>query len=151
MTMTVQSAIDLLRGSLATLIETVRELELTVDDVPEDPSEPAIIDALRNWIADLDGDLQGALAHASTRAPATSHAHFNAACRRLRAGLGSPVAMAELQRLAAGRAGAWRRWSGVMQQGVDRCELQTLDAADALLACWRETTDHRKEGDSHGR
>jgi hypothetical protein len=182
MTMTVQSAIDLLRASLATLLETVHELALAVDDVPAGPSEPAILDAMRNWLADVEGDLQEAFEQATSftsddsfdvrgsgRRLATCHVHFNAALRRFRSGLGSPASAAELQQVAAERAGSWRPWSRVVQQAVERCELRALDAGDALLACWRETTDHAvaavsltttnigqniapcKEGDSHAK
>lgn len=154
--MTVQSAIDLLRGSLAALLETVRELALAVDDGPDGPSEPAIVDAMRNWVADMEGDLeetaeqaQSALANDAAidvrgtgLSLATCHACFNAAIRRFRSGLGLPATIVELQQIAAERAGSWARWTGIVQQAVERCELAALDTSDALLACWRETIDH---------
>ena len=154
--MTIQSAIDLLRATLASLIESVRELALAVDDVPEEADAPAIVDALRNWAADVEGDLEetaGAAQRTSAneetvdvrgtgRQLAQCHASLNAATRRFRSGLALPSTIVELQQIAAERAGSWERWSGIVQQAVERCDLAALDAADALLACWRETIDH---------
>ena len=154
--MTIQGAVDLLRATLASLIESVRELALAIDDLPEEANEPAIVDALRNWVVDVEGDLsetagaaQRTLANEEAvdvrgtgRVLAQCHALFNAAVRRFRSGLGLPATIGELQQIAAERSGSWERWSGIVQQAVERCDLAALDVADALLACWRETIDH---------
>ena len=154
--MTVQSAIDLLRTALASLMESVRELALGIDDVPEETNEPAIVDALRDWAADVEGGLEETAA-AAQRTMANDdaldvrgigislgkcHERFNAVARRFRSGLGQATTVGELQQIAAERGGSWQRWSGIVQQAIERCEVAALDAGDALLACWRETIDH---------
>jgi hypothetical protein len=146
MTMTIGSAFAHLRLRLQALDDVVRQLALAIDDAPDDADEPAVVESLRGETAEIEGEVAAAIRAAAGDA---RPAHAAAECQRrvnrvwhaLQREIGSHHALAEVERVAAERGGAWIRWSGVAREGVERCEQNVFEAADALAACWGEIVE----------
>jgi hypothetical protein len=51
--------------------------------------------------------------------------------------------LVEIARLGV-RGGAWPRWCAVVFEALERCANALAEAADALLACWREIADRTR-------
>jgi hypothetical protein len=141
MTMVTIDAFAHLLQSLADLDDVLAELALLAGDVPEPDDEPAIVDALRDRIIDLRGDVSdasGMLRGGDPRAAlASCHERFNAIARAMASELGSRAHVIEIVCIASDRGGAWIKWSSAVQHGLDRCTVANDTVAAALLESWR--------------
>jgi len=143
--MTIGSAFAHFRLRLQALDDVVRQLALAIDDAPDDADEPAVVESLRGETAEIEGEVAAALRAAGDARPA----HAAAECQRrvnrvwhaLQREVASHHALAEVERVAIERGGAWSRWSGVVREVVERCEQNIFEAADALAACWSEIVE----------
>jgi len=162
--MTIQRSLSGVRDALDALVRTVGDVAVSVDDVVSD-DDPAVLDALRAYAAEIEGDvaetvatLQLAVAFENegdaagvARALGTVHERFSALARRVRTGLSGHGSVFEIQRLAARRGGAWRRWSEVVLRQLEQVDdaLHRTDAA--LVASWQEIADVALHAPSHPR
>ena len=141
--MTAASSFGILRTRLKTLLENVRQLGLAVDDCPEE-DEPAVVDALRTQVTQLEASVEEAL-HATGTASALSAARcqhaVNRASRALYGELASHDSIEEVLRAGSERGKAWEPWSGVVRDMLARCEDAFHQAADALAGCWEEIAE----------
>ncbi len=128
-----------LQRALADLDNALAELALLAGDVPED-DEPAIVDALRDRVSDVRGDIaDAASALRDHDGLAMCHERFNVAASRIASELTTRAHIVEIASIAIEREGAWTKWSDAVQQGLDRCTSAHDTVAAALLGCWRET------------
>lgn len=143
--MTIGSAFAQFRARLQALDDVVRQLALAIDDAPEDADEPAVVESLRGETAEIEGELAAAVRAAEGARPARAAAEcqrrVNRVWHALQRELASHHALAEVERVAAERGGAWSRWSGVVREAVERCQQNVFEAADALAACWGELVE----------
>ena len=150
--MTIATAFAELRRRLHAAAETLRQLGLALDDVP-DGNPPAVADALRTHADEIEGEIRNALAASndtSVGAASRCQQSLNRAARLLRSDLASPDAVLELLRAGAERGGAWRRWCVVVREMLARSGSAIDAAADALAGCWNEFADrdpqpHRRQ------
>lgn len=144
--MTLSNAFALFDARLENLAREVRRTGLALEDVP-DGDEPAVVDALRAHLGTLDEQLRSAgEARASegrsvAEVAADCQQCINRMSRCLHGELMTFDNLAEVSRVGAERGGAWRRWTAVVVEALERSAAALADAADALLSCWREIAD----------
>ena len=143
--MTIGTAFAHFRARLQALDDVVRQLALAIDDAPADADEPAVVESLRSETAEIEGEVSAAVRDAGAtrpvRAAVDCQRHINRVWHALQREVASHHALAEVERVAAERGGAWSRWCGVVREAVERCEQNVFEAADALAACWGELVE----------
>lgn len=139
--MTIGTAYAHFRERLQALEEVVRQLALAIDDAPDGADEPAVVDSLRGETAEIEGEVAAAVRAAGEARPAACQRIVNRVWHALQREVASHHALAEVDRVAAERGGAWIRWSGVVRQAAEHCEQTVFEAADALAACWDEIVE----------
>ena len=147
--MTIQRACDTLEATLRRFADSVRHLVLTIDDVPEISDEPAVVDALRTAVGDIQAEadaLLARLASDSTKADvpaalAGSQETCNRIAFAIRRSLVTHANVREIENVARERGGAWTRWSDAVRQSFAECENLVDLTGAALLDCWRELVD----------
>lgn len=162
--MTIQRALSAVRDALDALVPLVREVAVAVDDVSAD-GDLAVLDAMREHAVEIEGDAaetaaalrlaiaeeaEGDAARAA-RALASAHERFSTLARRVRSGLSAYGSRLEIQRLAARRGGAWRRWSEVVLRQLEQVDDALYRADAAFVASWQEIADVALHAPSHPR
>lgn len=153
--MTLAAAFTALRDRLRALDELVQQLAITVDDAPQCDDEPAIVESMRAHASEIGHDVATALQsferHASGDTAADCHEVVVRVWRAMQFELASYESIAELERVAAERGDAWRRWSAVVRQVLERCAHSVCETAEALADCWREAAErlHSPGGMTH--
>lgn len=162
--MTIKRSLSAVHDALEALQRVVRELSVAVDDTAAE-GDLAVLDAMRAHAAEVEGDLaetsaavqlaleaedDGDVARAA-RALADSHERFSALGRRVRFGLSAHGSLFEIQRLAARRGGAWRRWSEVVLRQLEQVDDALHHADAALVASWQEIADVALHAPTHPR
>lgn len=162
--MTIQRSLSSVRTALEALTLLVREVAVTVDDAAAE-GELAVLDAMRGHAAELDGDLaetaaalelaiaaedDGDAARAA-RELAAAHEKFSALARRIRFGLSAHGSLFEIQRLAARRGGAWRRWTEIVLRQLEQVDDALHHADGAFVASWQEIADIALHAPTHPR
>ena len=154
--MTLHASIALFAGTLSRFDETLRELELTLDDGPEVADEPVVLEAMRASIVELHGELHelvqvvdaqssddgdAAATRRTGRALAAAQEQTNAMARRLRLSLATHANLVELSAIARARGGAAVRWREAVQQALETSDDALERVSAALVDCWRELAD----------
>lgn len=143
--MTLVASFAALDSALARFDETLCELALTIDDVPNANDDPAVLDAVRAALIDARGDAAEAIqlirhAGAAGDAIADCQQHCDLAGQRVRK-IAAHGNLTEIRAVARERGGAWIRWSDAVAQSFERCEESLDRIAAPLLECWRELID----------
>jgi hypothetical protein len=138
MTMSVRDSAVRLEQSLAELDAALDHVALIAGDLPEPEDEPAVVDALRDRVDGIRGELQESSSAVRAASIVDAHAAFNTAARRIRLELTAPSNAEEIAAVAASRGGAWTRWSDVVRRALDDVGAASDTVAAALLDCWRE-------------
>lgn len=152
--MTMKRSLAAVRDLLAELANAVRELAIAVDDGRAEDGDLAVIDALREQAADVEGDVSETAAvmaaaleaeeagdgPRAARLTANAHEAFSNLARRVRFGLSGHDSLIELARLPERGAG-WLRWSEVLLRQLEQVDhaLHRTDAA--FVGCWQEVVD----------
>lgn len=162
--MTIKRSFSAVRDALDVFVRFVREVAVAVDDVSSD-HDLALLDAMREQVTEIEGDaaetaaaLQLAIAAeeegdaaSAARALAAAHERFSALARRVRSGLSVYASRFEIQRLAARRGGAWRRWSEVVHRQLEQVDDALHNTEAAFVASWQELADVALYVPSHPR
>lgn len=162
--MTIQRSLSSVRSALDALARMIREVAVAVDDAAAE-GELAVLDAMRGHAAELEGDLaetaaalelsiaaedDGDAARAARELAAT-HEKFSALARRIRFGLSAHGSLFEIQRLAARRGGAWRRWTEIVLRQLEQVDDALHHADAAFVAAWQEIADIALHAPTHPR
>lgn len=145
--MTLGTATALLRERLAALEETLRQLALSLDDVPEPDNEPAILESFREQLAEIENEVRAAIGASSDadelRALIETQQSINQAWRTIESALASYDAVDEIVRAGDERGGAWPRWTSVVREGIERCQHEIHQSADAIVILGREVVERQ--------
>lgn len=143
--MTLGSAIALLRERLSTLEETLRQLALSLDDVPEPDNEPAILESFRDQLAEIENEVRAAIGASrddqELRALIEAQQSINRVWRAIESQLASYDSLDEIVRAGDERGGAWPKWTGVVREGIERCQHEVHQSADAIVSLGREVIE----------
>ena len=147
--MSLGTAQNNLRETVASLGSSVAELMMTVlEDRPPD-SELAVVDHLTELVSELQAAIVDADCELASvadprvlpeRMPAVDRAVAAAHLRYWR-DLRSHQAVAELRRSARGRGQEWRTWQVSVEESERRCEEPLSRAQAAVSAAWQEVAE----------
>ncbi|MEA3213159.1 MAG: hypothetical protein QOE70_6216 [Chthoniobacter sp.] len=154
--MSLETAFDSLRRSLADLQETVSALQVTVAEDKPARGEAVIVDQLDALVTDLAGALDEADAHAAVAVQSSKataeldqarkalhklHGLMNRFMALYAGELAAHNHIAQLLEMGRERGREWRAWSQEAKTGIDRCAAPMNAAASALLDCWAELAE----------
>jgi len=144
--MSLSTAVQTLRTSVADLNAAVSELVMIVHEDRPTGSDLAMVDHLAEVVSELQA---GVVAASSTLAALTDprqlperlpliDRELDSASVRYWRDLRGYEPTVELRRSARGRGGEWRTWPGSVQASVMQCEEPLVAASSAVRAAWRE-------------
>jgi hypothetical protein len=144
--MSLSTAVQDLRTSVADLNGVVAELVMIVHEDRPSGSDLALVDHLAEVVSELQAGVVGA---SSTLSALTDPRQLPDRLPMIDEQLGASAdhywrdlrgyeAVAELRRSAQGRGGEWRTWPGSVQASVQRCDAPLAAVTAALRAAWRE-------------
>lgn len=145
--MTIESAIALLRERLSVLEETLRQLALSLGDVPEPGNEPAIAQSLRDELAEIENDVRAAIGAATgedeLHTLVAMQQSLNRTWRAIDSDIASYHAVSEIVRAGEERGGAWPRWTAVVREVIERCQHEVHQCAEAIVMLGSELNERQ--------